>query len=54
MKAAVVEDVGKPLVVHSNWPDPEAGADDAIVRIEANGICRTDYHVWLGGFRGSA
>ena len=23
MKAAVVEEIVKPLVVHSNWPDPD-------------------------------
>jgi hypothetical protein len=25
MKAAVVEELGKPLVVHTDWPDPRGG-----------------------------
>jgi D-arabinose 1-dehydrogenase-like Zn-dependent alcohol dehydrogenase len=50
MKAAVVEEIGKPLVVRKDWPDPECGADEAVIRIEANGICRSDYHIWQGGW----
>jgi D-arabinose 1-dehydrogenase-like Zn-dependent alcohol dehydrogenase len=50
MKAAVVEEIGKPLVVHRDWPDPECGADEAVIRVEANGICRSDHHVWQGGW----
>jgi D-arabinose 1-dehydrogenase-like Zn-dependent alcohol dehydrogenase len=50
MKAAVVEAIGKPLVVHTDWPDPDCGATDAVIRVEANGICLTDYHIWQGGF----
>ncbi|WP_201759224.1 alcohol dehydrogenase catalytic domain-containing protein [Acidisarcina polymorpha] len=29
-----------------NVPDPECPADGAIVRVGANGICRTDWHLW--------
>lgn len=50
MKAAVVEEIGKPLVIHSNWPDPECDAADAVIRVEANGICRTDHHIWKGAW----
>ena len=50
MKAAVVEEIAKPLVVHSNWPDPECGPEDAIVEVQANGICLTDHHLWHGGW----
>lgn len=50
MKAAVVEQVGEPLVVHSDWPDPKCGPTDVVLRIEANGVCLTDYHVWQGGW----
>lgn len=50
MKAAVVEEVGKPLVVHSDWADPECEPTDAVVRVEANGICRSDHYVWKGGW----
>ena len=47
MRAAVVEELNKPLVVR-NVPDPECPADGAIVRVGANGICRTDWHLWTG------
>ena len=50
MKAAVVEQIGEPLVIHSDWPEPECEATDAVLRVEANGICMTDYHVWNGGW----
>jgi D-arabinose 1-dehydrogenase-like Zn-dependent alcohol dehydrogenase len=47
MRAAVVEELNKPLVVR-NLPDPECPPDGAIVRVGANGICRTDWHLWTG------
>ncbi|HZP45983.1 MAG TPA: zinc-binding dehydrogenase [Candidatus Binataceae bacterium] len=55
MKAMVMEEVGKPMVV-KDWPQPECPADGAIVRVEASGICRSDWHLWQGdwgwiGFR---
>ena len=50
MKAAVVEQVGEPLVIHSDWPDPQCEATDVVLRVEANGMCLTDYHVWQGGW----
>ena len=45
MRAAVVEELNKPLVVQ-NLPDPECPVDGAILRVGANGICRTDWHLW--------
>jgi len=50
MKAAVMEEIGAPLRVHSDWKEPECGPNDAVVRVEANGICRSDYHLWQGGW----
>jgi D-arabinose 1-dehydrogenase-like Zn-dependent alcohol dehydrogenase len=50
MKAAVVEEIAKPLVVHHDWPDPDCGPDEAVIRVEANGICRSDYYLWQGGW----
>ena len=46
----MVEEIGKPLVVHRDWPDPDCGMDEAVIRVEANGICRTDHHMWKGGW----
>lgn len=48
MKAAVVEQFKKPLAIHNDWPDPKIGPDDALVRVVANGICRSDWHIWQG------
>ena len=50
MKAAVVEQIGEPLVIHSDWPDPQCESTDVVLRVEANGMCLTDYHVWQGGW----
>lgn len=47
MKAMVMEDIGKPMVV-KDWPEPKCPDDGAIVRVEASGICRSDWHLWQG------
>lgn len=47
MRAAVVEELRKPLQIR-DVPDPSCAADGAIVRVGANGICRTDWHLWTG------
>lgn len=49
MKAAVIEKFGEPLVVHSDWAEPECGPRDAVIRVEACGICRSDHTIWQGG-----
>ena len=48
MRAAVVEAFKEPLKIWNDWKDPEIGANDAIVKIMANGICRSDWHLWQG------
>ena len=47
MRAAVIETLNQPLVVQ-NVPDPECPPDGAIIKVGANGICRTDWHLWTG------
>ena len=47
MKAMVMEEIGKPMVV-KEWPNPACPADGAIVRVEGSGICRSDWHIWQG------
>jgi D-arabinose 1-dehydrogenase-like Zn-dependent alcohol dehydrogenase len=47
MKAMLMEEVGKPMVV-KDWATPKCPADGAIVRVEASGICRSDWHLWQG------
>jgi D-arabinose 1-dehydrogenase-like Zn-dependent alcohol dehydrogenase len=47
MRAAVLEAIRKPLAVR-DMPDPQCPVNGAIIRVEANGICRTDWHLWTG------
>jgi D-arabinose 1-dehydrogenase-like Zn-dependent alcohol dehydrogenase len=48
MKALVFEEIGKPMVVRKDWPEPKCPPDGAIVRVEGSGICRSDWHLWQG------
>lgn len=47
MKAAVLESFQRPLAVRE-LPDPTPAPDGAVIRVEANGICRSDWHAWMG------
>jgi len=47
MKALVLEELKKPLRV-MDMPDPQNTPDGVIVRVEANGVCRSDWHAWMG------
>ncbi|HZR81411.1 MAG TPA: zinc-dependent alcohol dehydrogenase family protein [Candidatus Binatia bacterium] len=47
MRAAVMEAVRQPLVVR-DVPDPKPPRDGVVVRVEANGVCRSDWHLWTG------
>src|SRR5208282_1185584 len=47
MQAAVVESLGKPLVLQE-VPVPEPGRGEILVRIEATGVCHTDLHAVKG------
>lgn len=47
MKALVITEFGKDLEI-LDVEQPEVAADGAIVRVEANGICRSDWHLWQG------
>lgn len=47
MKAAVLEAFEQPLVVQT-MPDPELTPQGAIIRVQANGVCRSDWHAWMG------
>jgi D-arabinose 1-dehydrogenase-like Zn-dependent alcohol dehydrogenase len=47
MRAAAMEGIRQPIVVR-NLPDPKVEPKGAIVRVEANGICRSDWHAWVG------
>jgi len=42
-----MEGVRQPLVVRE-VDDPSPGPDGVVLRVEANGICRSDWHLWTG------
>lgn len=47
MKAVVYEKFGAPLIV-THVPDPVLIDNAAIIKVMASGICRSDFHGWLG------
>ncbi|MFO0912021.1 MAG: zinc-dependent alcohol dehydrogenase family protein [Pirellulales bacterium] len=47
MRAAVFDEFGGPLEVRE-VPDPRPAPDGVVIRVEANGICRSDWHGWMG------
>ncbi len=47
MKAAVFEEFGK-LPVVKEVPDPTPSADSVVIDVKANGVCRSDWHAWIG------
>ncbi len=42
MKALVLEEYNK--LVYRDWPDPEPGRDEVLVKVHAAGICGSDVH----------
>lgn len=47
MKAALFEDFGKIAEV-KEVPDPTPGEHSVVLEVKANGICRSDWHAWIG------
>ena len=47
MKAVIFEKFGSPLMV-AQVADPVAADDGVVIKVEASGICRSDWHGWLG------
>jgi len=47
LKAVLYEEFGAPLII-SNVPDPVPDEDAVIIKVMASGICRSDWHGWLG------
>ena len=47
MKAAVYEAFASPLTIQ-NVPDPTPPEDGIVLRVEANGLCLSDWHGWMG------
>lgn len=47
MKAALFEEFGQSIKIQ-NVPDPTPHNDGVVIRVQANGICRSDWHGWMG------
>jgi alcohol dehydrogenase len=47
MRAVLFTDFGAPPAVR-DVPDPDCPPDGAIIRVEATGLCRSDWHGWRG------
>jgi alcohol dehydrogenase len=47
MRAVVYEQFGGPLSLRQ-VPDPQPPRDGVVIRVKANGICRSDWHGWMG------
>jgi alcohol dehydrogenase len=47
MRAAVYEEFAKPLTIQ-NVPDPIPPNSGVVIRVKANGLCRSDWHGWMG------
>jgi alcohol dehydrogenase len=47
MRAAVFHEYGGPLTIEQ-VPDPAPPADGVVLEVGATGICRSDWHAWMG------
>src|SRR5688572_24124506 len=47
MRAAVMHAFGEPLRVET-VPDPDPAPDGVVVEVGATGVCRSDWHGWMG------
>ncbi len=47
MKAVTYENFGAPLKT-TEVPDPKTHDDGVVIKVEASGICRSDWHGWRG------
>lgn len=47
MKAAIYEQFKQPLTIQ-NVPDPIPTKNAVVIKVEACGICRSDWHGWMG------
>lgn len=47
MKAAVIESFGKPIAIKT-VPDPQPADNGVVIRVKATGLCRSDWHAWMG------
>ena len=49
MKAAIIREFAKPLTIEQ-VPDPNPAEHGVVIRAKATGVCRSDWHCWMGHF----
>jgi len=49
MRAATITEYGMPLEI-ANVPDPVLPRDGIIMKVRATGVCRSDWHTWMGHY----
>jgi alcohol dehydrogenase len=47
MNAAIFEEFGQPIAIRQ-LPDPEPPPDGVVIQVAATGLCRSDWHGWMG------
>src|SRR4051794_41925644 len=47
MRAAVMQAFEQPLTLET-VPDPDPPPDGVVVEVRATGVCRSDWHGWMG------
>jgi alcohol dehydrogenase len=47
MRAAIYEAFGQPISVQ-HVPDPAPSTDGVVIAVQATGLCRSDWHGWMG------
>ena len=47
MKAALYTEFQGPIAIE-NVPDPTPCSDGVVLKVEATGLCRSDWHGWMG------
>jgi propanol-preferring alcohol dehydrogenase len=47
LRAARLVEIGAPLAIE-DVAEPDPGPGDVVVQVEFEGICRTDWHTWVG------
>lgn len=50
MRALVKQGVGLEQVVFRDWPRPEPGPGEIVVRVQAAAVCASDIHLWRDEF----
>lgn len=47
MRAVVYREFQQPPKIET-MPDPQCGDDGVVIKVEATGVCRSDWHGWMG------